>query len=214
MSFIQYLGFDDHYFRLIGTFLDPNYTGALLSSLSVLLLAQGRIFPSLLLLVPLGLTFSRASYLSLVVPLALLALLKRKYIYVLLPLLLVLAVIIAPKPFGEGVNLLRTFSIFSRLGSWQEGMSLFVQRPLLGFGYNTLTTDTGRIGIDNSFIYLLATTGILGLASFLYFLYLSFIRISLPLRLSLVSLLIHALFNNTLFFPWITVFLIVLILKD
>jgi len=210
MSFIKYIGFDDHFYRLIGTLLDPNYTGALLSSLSIFLISSGYVKLGLSLLIPLGLTFSRASYVSFLIPLFLYSILKKKYILIILPALLGLVIFLSPKPFGEGVNLLRTFSIYSRIGSAQQGLSLFAQRPILGWGFNTLVTDTGRIGIDNSYIFLLATTGVVGFLSFLYLLKKAYWNRSLPIKLVVLSLLIHALFNNTLFFPWILVVLVIL----
>jgi len=214
MSFIQYIGFDDHFYRLIGTLLDPNYTGALLSAFSVLFLAQNQFKLSLAILIPLAFTFSRASYLSFLIPALIFSITKKKYLLFVLPIFLALAIFIAPKPFGEGVNLFRTFSITSRLGSVQQGLSLFAHRPILGWGYNTLTSESGRVGIDNSFIFLLATTGLAGLVSFLYLLREAFWRKSPAIKLSVLSILVHSLFNNTIFLPWVLSYLILLMVID
>jgi len=214
MSFIKYIGFDDHFYRLIGTLLDPNFTGAILASLSIFLISSGYLKLGLVLLIPLALTFSRASYISYFLPLFTYSLIKKKYLLFILPALLGLVVLFAPKPFGEGVNLFRTFSIFSRIGSAQQGLTFFVQRPIFGWGYNTLITDTGRVGIDNSYIFLLATTGILGFVSFIIFLIKAFMCKTLPVRLALMSILVHAMFNNTIFFPWILAFVVILLVKD
>ena len=213
VSSLKYLGFDDHYYRLTVPLLDPNFTGAILSSVSLLLFAKNKFKSGSLLLIPLALTFSRASYISFLIPLLILAISRRKYIFLFLPLIPVIALMLSPKPFGEGVNLLRTFSIFSRIGSAQEGIRLFLQRPVLGWGFNTLLSDTGRVGIDNSFIFLLATTGIVGFSSFIYFLYRALLYLAFPERLAITSLLIHALFNNTLFLPWIMAYFIFLLVR-
>src|SRR3989339_437452 len=196
MRSIKYLGYDDHYFRLIGPLFDPNFTGAIISSMSLFLFAKGWIKPALFLLIPLGLTFSRASYVSFLFPMLAFAWLRKKYIVLLFPLLLAIIIFLAPKPFGEGVNLTRTFSIVSRIESSKQGINLFLQRPIFGWGYNTLVSGEVRIGIDNSFIFLLSTTGIFGLGSLLYFLKASLQNRSLALKLALTSLIIHSFFNN------------------
>lgn len=214
MSFIKFIGLDDHYYRLIGTFLDPNFTGAVLGSLAIFLLSSGLIYPGLFLLIPLGLTFSRASYLSFLIPLFIYALLRKKYLILAIPFILGVIILLSPKPFGEGVNLLRTFSIYSRVGSITQGLELFTQRPLTGWGYNTLITDTGRVGIDNSFAYILATTGIIGFAAFLNLLLRIFEKRPLTFKLALLSIILHSLFNNTFFYPWILAFVVVLMIKD
>ena len=215
MSFLKYIGYDDHYYRLVGTFFDPNYTGAIFSATAIYLLSLEYLILSLPIFVALGLTFSRASYVSFVVPAVTWGVMKKKYHYIIVCLILLAVVIIcSPKPFGEGVNLARTFSIYSRLGSWQQGIELFMSRPFLGQGYNTLTISGNRIGIDNSFIFLLATTGIVGFISFALFLVSSTKHKSLPLKLAIFSLVIHSLFNNTLFYPPIVCFYLFLLTRD
>lgn len=205
LRFLKNLGFDDHYYRLVGTMFDPNFTGALISAISLYLFFSGKKLWSLILLIPLSLTFSRASYLSFIVPLITgLFLSKSKNLKPLLLIpILALLVYLIPKPFGEGVNLFRTFSIYSRFQSWSDGLNLFWFRPWFGWGYNTLASNARFSSIDNSFILLLATSGIAGLLSFLNLLRESFISIKLPSRIFILSLLVHCLFNNTFFFIWV-----------
>ncbi len=206
LRFLKNIGFDDHYYRLVGGLFDPNYTGAIISAITLYFLFSGQTLLSLLLLVPLALTFSRASYLSFVVPVIIGFINKRTKSLRLLLVFGLLAIIIylIPKPFGEGVNLLRTFSIYSRFSSWQDGFGLFWQRPLLGWGYNTLYSSIGsRFSIDNSFIYILATSGIFGILSFLNLLRESIRLSNYPTKIFISSLLIHSLFNNSFFFIWI-----------
>ncbi len=210
--FLRSIGFDDHYYRLVGTLFDPNFTGAILAVFSLLLIAKSRkplyVIPCLLAL---ALTFSRASYIAFFVGLLTLIILKRQLKFLIAALLLSLTILIIPKPFGEGVNLLRTFSITSRLNNQTKSLELFKQSPILGVGFNSLkftnqnTTIVNRVGgVDNSFLFVLTTTGLFGFTSFLFLLF----KIGQKLLphpaffASYISLLIHSIFNNTLFYLW------------
>lgn len=205
MRFLKLLGFDDHYYRLIGTFYDPNFTGAILSALSLALFSLNFFVPGIISIILLALTFSRAAFLSFGLGIIYLLISKKKYPLLLLLLVFAIIIYLIPKPFGEGVNLLRTVSIFSRFESWKSGLLLFIERPILGYGFNTLRNITGdRYQIDNSYIFLLATTGIFGLGSFIYLLKEIFKKITLTQKLFLGSLLVHSFFNNSLFFIWIS----------
>lgn len=204
MRYLRELGFDDHYFRLIGSLYDPNLTGAILAGVSLLLISIGNIWVALPVIVLLALTFSRASYLCFI--LGLIYLLLRKKNYSLLAILGFLAITIwlIPKPFGEGVNLLRTFSVFSRFDSWNEGWQLFLQRPIIGWGFNTLRNLTGtRFQIDNSYLFIAATTGVIGLLSYFNLIKQALTGLALPSLIFTITLLLHAFFNNSLFYIWI-----------
>lgn len=205
MRFLKYLGFDDHYYRLIGSFYDPNFSGAIFAGFSLFFLALGQWLPGLALVPLLALTFSRASYLVFLVGIFGLLYFRKKWSLLIFLLLFALTVYFTPKPFGEGVNLLRTFSIYSRFDSWQIGFNLFMQKPVLGWGYNTLRSITGeRFQIDNSFLYLAATTGLAGLLAFFNLLKRAFFQtVFLPSKIFLVTILLHSLFNNSLFYIWI-----------
>jgi len=209
MRFLKNLGFDDHYYRLIGSLFDPNFTGAILAALALMLIEKDKIILSLPFVGMLALTFSRASYLSFAVGVVYLLITHKKIKLFLFLLFLGVIVLLIPKPSGEGVNLLRTFSIFSRIESWQQGLGLFYQRPIFGWGYNTLRSLTGfRFQIDNSFIYLLATTGIVGLSSFINLLWvLRKSTVDRGVLVGALSLLVHSLFNNSLFFIFIMAFI-------
>jgi len=205
MRYLKNLGFDDHYFRLIGPFYDPNFTGAVLAGIALYFVAKSKLLLSLPFVGLLALTFSRASYLVFFVGLICLLFTHKKTKLLLLLVLLGAIVYLIPKPSGEGVNLLRTFSIYSRLGSWQQGLTLFTQKPVFGWGYNTLRgIDGTRFQTDNSFIYLLSTTGIVGLLSFTNLLLkLNKSTKNGSIKILIISLLIHSLFNNSLFYIWI-----------
>ena len=215
LRFLKAIGYDDHYFRLTFPFLDPNFTGAVLSFISLFSLKSIKKPSSKVLLglslVALAFTFSRISYLSFLVGLVYLILKNQK---IRLPLILAaiglgLLVFLAPKPFGEGVNLKRTFSITSRVVNLQRGFKLFVANPITGVGYNTLPFSPlqhSSAGLDNSFIFVLATTGALGFISFAYLLFKIWGQLSNPyLKAAFLSLALHSFSNNTLLYAPITI---------
>jgi len=206
MRYLKNLGFDDHYFRLIGSFYDPNFTGAVLAAIALYFVNKSKIFLSIPFVCLLGLTFSRASYLVFVVGLVYILVTHKKIKLFFLLILLGIIIYVIPKPFGEGVNLLRTFSIYSRLGSWQQGGALFLDKPLLGWGYNTLRgTDNSRFQIDNSYLFLLATTGLFGIIAFInLFLHIIKNTTNESLKILAFAILFHSLFNNSLFYIWIS----------
>lgn len=204
MRYLKLLGFDDHYYRLIGTFYDPNFTGAVLAAMAIYYLIKKKYILSISLIIGLSLTFSRASYLAFVVALFFYIFISKQYKVLLSTLLLAVLILLSPKPFGEGVNLLRTYSIYSRIESWQSGLNLFYQKPLFGWGYNLLrNSDGGRYPVDNSIILLLATTGIIGTISFITLNIKIWRCLSIAGKSFVVSILVHSMFNNTFLFAWI-----------
>lgn len=205
VRFLKYLGYDDHYYRLIGSLYDPNFSGAIFSASALAFLAQGLWPVAVPLVFLLALTFSRASFLVFVVGVVYLLYVKKKLVLLVYLAALIVFILLIPKPFGEGVNLFRTFSIFSRFDSWGDGLNLFLQRPLFGWGYNTLRSISGdRFQIDNSYLYIAATAGIFGLLSLFNLLW-SALELAkyFPFKLFLLALLAHSLFNNSLFYIWI-----------
>ena len=199
--FLTYLGFDDHYFRLIGSLIDPNFTGLVLVVFT--LLAPKRFF--VVPLLALALTFSRASFLALAVSLVYLSFTKKQFKLLFLLLILGVFLYFAPKPFGEGVNLFRTFSIISRFENQKQALAIFLKNPILGVGF-------GPRKIDNSFIFVLATTGTVGFIAFIAFLKKAWQVTPDPLiKASLLAVLIHSLFNNSLFYSWILALLFLLV---
>ena len=202
---LKMLGFDDHYYRLIGSLFDPNYTGEILVMIGLFAIATNKHLLSVLILPIIAVTYSRASYMAYLFGLLLILIRSKKKILLLLLLLIPLSIWISPRPWGEGVNLLRTFSIYSRIDSWMNGLSLFAQRPIAGWGFNTLSDINGqRIGIDNSYIFTLATTGLIGFISYVILLIKSLKQISKSLLfIPVLTILFHSFFNNSFFYIWI-----------
>lgn len=207
---LAFLGYDDHYYRLIGSFFDPNFTGLILSLIALSFVFKGKYFSPLtiLSLIALILTFSRSSYLIFIIGLTSLVIWRKQYQILLLVPVLLLAIFIAPKPFGEGVNLFRTYSITSRLTNSARALTTITKSPLLGVGFNNYKPTSDEIpnlssGVDNSFLFVLATTGIIGFTTYLYFLY-KFLKQSQPMVRYLILLVcLHSFFNNSLFYSWV-----------
>lgn len=214
-----YLGWDPHYWRLFGTLLDPNFTGIILV-LTILIGAQLKNKAVAIAFIALLLTYSRSSYLALIVGVAVWVFVKgewKKGLFV--GLLVLLAIVYLPHPGREALSLDRFDSTISRFLNWKETSSLISQKPLFGWGFNTLPILRQRetidflpsragAGVDNSLLFVAATTGIAGLGVYLWFL-VRMAKVSLkPMYLaSLLAVLVHSLFLNSLFYPWVTVWM-------
>jgi len=238
LTTLNYLGWDPHYYRLAGTFLDPNFTGIILVLTIILLienLKKHYIYYLLFAIcyLSLALTYSRASWLAFLGGVGSWFWLKwgkkggRVIIFIIF-IIFITAIILPRGPGGEGVKLERTASMESRVRSWQQALIIVKDHPLLGVGFNTYrytqkkygflgedwqTSHSGG-GVDNSFLFVLATSGILGFLGLLgllgKILALSF-RKSPLIFASLVAILVHCLFNNTLFYPWVMGWLVIIL---
>lgn len=207
--FLASLNWDDHYYRLISTVFDPNFLGLIF--VLGLILFNLQILPSLILLIALLLTYSRSSYLSLLAVILAYVILKKKFKFLLLILVFIFLPFL-PRPGGEGVKLERVFSINQRLANYREGLQLIKVSPVFGLGFNTLRfirrdfTSHAAAGLDSSLLFVLATTGIVGLLAYLNLLK-SLWPTSLLVKLSLVAVLVHSFFQNSLFYPLIMIWL-------
>ena len=233
-------GWDYHYYRLIGSFLDPAFTGILIVLGMCALLYRptkdisAKIISCFIFLVSwsaLALTYSRASYVAAAVLFTTLLLLRRKII-----LFLVLAVLSAgtiyflPHPGKSvGTNLARTQTITSRFDNYTKSLKVASKNPLFGIGYNLykeFSDSTARhtgSGVHSSLLFTLTTTGVTGLLVYLGFIGKSFFvgwkkkktHLGALLFSSLAALLAHSLFDNSLFYPWVMGWLgIVLALQE
>lgn len=225
-------GWDEHYARLVGTFLDPAFTGILLVFFLMLLLSrkwsrEGKRAGLLLFLLgfsALALTYSRASYLAFVAGLATLYIVRRNLFAFAGGVVLLLAVIaLLPRPGGEGVDLSRTSTIEARIDNQQEALQIALKNPLVGVGFNLLRFERGALpdargnishsaaGVDSSPLFVFATTGVLGLISYTWLWWRILVfswqnrdtEQGLILLSSSFASLVHSLFNNTLFYPWV-----------
>jgi O-antigen ligase len=241
---LEYLGWDPHYFRLFSTLLDPNFMGIILvitflagfllkkkkRNLTVLCISQ------ILLLSALFFTFSRSSILAFAVGVLFFSIIRKKYALIALVIFMLGLFLVIPKPGGISSSVLREDSSIARLGNWKRGMELFLQKPIFGYGFNMLRSisspgwseEPDRIlshagaGLDNSFLFVLATTGILGGAAWAYIWYEAFRQKwfawkrnasvgHLVVASILLAVIVHSLFNNSMFYPWVMIFLWIVI---
>lgn len=232
---IEY-GWDDHLYRLVGTHLDPGFTGIILVMGLILLLLRSfekrekkwgvLIF---FFLVTIAFTYSRASYLALASALGVIFILKRKA-RVLLTILFgfLLLISLLPRPSSEGVQLERTKSISARLESYKDGLDIFRTSPLFGVGYNNICLAKRKLldkgdfsshscsGFDSSLLIILASTGIVGLTVFVSELEKIRNLISRDfygntLIVSGIAVITHSLFVNSLIYPWVLSWLMILV---
>lgn len=190
--FLKYLGWDDHLFRAIGSFLDPSFTGILLVLGLIIwlteILSQKKNFiywlSGIAMISSLTLSFSRIAYLSLIASSIIIFLFKKKFKFLLFFLILFAALIIlAPKPVGEGVNLSRSFSFFAKTDNYKQVITIIKDNVFFGVGFNAYRftqlkyrflpsasweLSNSGAGADNSFLFVFATTGIFGFLAFLF----------------------------------------------
>jgi len=241
MTQLKYLAWDDHYYRLIGPLLDPNFSALLFIFALIILFTtytkkiwqfkKFNIYQFLFLLLFLSLifTFSRGSWLvfSLI---AMIFTLRKKFKYFLVLLFLgVLTFLLTPKPFGEGVNILRTSTIQARVNNYQQSWEIIKSHPLKGVGYNFLrfskntpvlkrNISHSEAGLDSSLLFVWATGGVLAFLSLSYFFlitfYHSFKEKNLFIFLLTLSIFLHSFFYNSFFYPHILLsYLLMLSLK-
>jgi len=234
-------GWDRHLNRLAGSWLDTGFTGLILVlQLHFLInrlfsnknkkLTYIDIVLSALVLIAILLTYSRSSYLALFI--GLIIIFKKKSVMYLLGICIFLGIgiLILPRTFGEGTKLLRTSTINSRFISWQQGLNLFVNKPIFGYGFNTIRyikRDVGleqskwlsshsASGFENSFIFLLVTTGALGTGLFFYWIWKLF-KSNQAKSLIISSLGIiaaHGMFANSWFYPWVILWMGIIMIAE
>ena len=221
---------DLHYYRLVGTLLDPGFTGLILVFTLIFITVSNFKFKYLFWAVTylaLALTYSRSSYLAFLAGMSYIAIKRRsaKFIAGILILFAVTIYLLPRSSSGEGVKLERTNSINTRVMNWLHALTIFKDHPILGVGFNTyryaqneygfetgtkwLVSHAGA-GSDSSLLFIAATTGLLGLAAYLWYSRQIWIlgKSNLVLSTSYLALMIHSLFLNSLFYPavmlWIT----------
>jgi hypothetical protein len=202
MRVFQYLGWDDHLNRLTLPHFDPTFTGVMIGL--ALLSFKPKIIYAFVSIIAILLTYSRSVWLSIAI--AVLPFLRFKKVLLLIPIFLV-AIYMLPQRFGEGTNLLRTYSITSRFESDISYTKKYTWDLLIGRGMNTLILeaesnkyDNHATGPNNSYLYLLVTTGILGLVG--WGLFLKSIYQTSKHKPMLIFFFVASLFNNVMFYPF------------
>lgn len=253
LEHLIFLGeWDIHSYRLFSTFFDPNYAGLFITFEIILILglfkfiSRNKIVPLIMLIfsyISLFLTYSRSSILAMFVGLLVYLILMKQYkiifIFSLVFILSFFSLVLFSNQFaGEGVKIFRTVSIHTRLESFSEGFSVFKQNPIIGSGFNSYkyarknfsdlkiyeVVSNASNAPSNSFIFILATTGVIGAGFFCgfsvllfrkYFFLLKTVRekgIPVAVISCLVALFVHSIFQNSLFFsPIVTVYVLILV---
>jgi hypothetical protein len=229
-----YLGWDKHLYRMFSSFLDPNFSGVYFVLYLLFLLGiffERKHFKKPLLLIFMTCTFfavflsySRSALLMLALslPLLLYLLKKIKLLGVFLIGAVCLFVIVSYLWQSEGTNLLRTTSSLSRIDSAEKAITIAKDNFLTGVGFNAyryaqkkygfLEEDSWEMlhsgaGTDNSFLFVIATTGIFGYCFYMYFWYKVICSnldhktiFSSVVVVSVLGLFVGSLFVNSLFF--------------
>lgn len=223
LSFLAKDGWDPHYFRIVSTFLDPNFIGAFFV-LTLILVRKHHITFAIVYLALL-LTFSRSSYGMFFISFTTLALILKSFRLQILTVLLFAGLILGFFLYSRLISLPRNIdrdaSASFRITTWTQGWQLFEKHPILGIGFNAyryaikeyklgneqFLTSHGSGSNDASLLFVASTTGIIGLFSYLFFLFsLSGNKLMIP---ALTGLLFHSIFANSLFFPPILLWIII-----
>ena len=232
MRSLEVFNWDPHLYRVVGSFLDPGFTGFILVINLGIIYFSKDLFVSkqklmwLLTYISLALTYSRASYLAFILSGIYISIKSKSFKYILLcAMILCISLIILPRPGGEGVKLARTSSIYARIINWSQSIYIASTSPVNGVGFNLYRyaqRDAGILdsgwqashsgaGADSSLLFVTATTGLIGLFFYLQYI-VSFKFLNHPiLGATLVGLLGHSLFLNSLFYPPILFLLSLLI---
>lgn len=240
---------DPHYYRVVGNLLDPGFLGIIYVFTLILISLHERkinLFKWVVVYLPFVLTYSRSSYLAYGTAMACIAFYKKswKFLVITLALLFISLPLLPRASDGEGVKLERTSTIQARLVNWGNSLQVVARYPVLGVGFNTyryaqkefgfvggskwLQSHAGA-GADSSLLFAAATTGIVGLSFYLWYLYTLFnlgnpnrsSTISkersgenLKLKITLITLLAHSFFLNSLFYPFVMAWLSLLASKN
>jgi putative inorganic carbon (hco3(-)) transporter len=237
---LQYLGWDPHFMRLFSTFLDPNFAALFIV---LTLLAGWYFWQDLPLWADIGLTganvaalvltYSRSGYLAFACGMVLWVTLTKKWRMLLIFAVFLLIFAAIPKSPLDVTRLDRTVSSIARIDNWIKSGEMAVKSPVIGFGFNTLEylknnplhsgsggfISRAGAGVDNSILFLIATTGAIGLISYGWLLVrmclirpgkkadAKFTKIRVLLLTSVAAVLVHSLFNNSLFYAWIMIWI-------
>ena len=192
------------------------------------------------LLPALLLTYSRGAFVMFSISsVVFLVLLKQIRILLVLGVFAVVGLFFLPQDLGgEGVNLMRTSTIVSRTQVNVAAMNIFVDNPLVGVGFNALRfvsqeynflgskdvyASHAAAGIPNSFLFVLATTGTLGFVLFAILFFKIFqnfwknyrhkkqVVFTVCVLASFIGVFIDSIFENSLFFIPILLWLVLLL---
>ncbi len=230
------LGWDMHLYRLVGTFLDPTFLGLIIVFgliISIYKLIDIKnwkyFFISIFMIFSLGFTYSRSSYLAFLFALLLVGFYKKIIIPTfLVAALFIMAVFLLPTARNHSIQIFRSFSAIARIENYKTTLMIFSKSPVFGIGYDNMCLAYNKFigpqkikshacsGSDSSLLFILATTGTTGLI--IFFKVLSDFKVSLKsginkqiLITSFLVAMVHSIFSNSLFYPWIIGWFMILI---
>ncbi|KKU49251.1 MAG: hypothetical protein UX69_C0004G0026 [candidate division WWE3 bacterium GW2011_GWA2_46_9] len=226
------LGFDPHKNRLGSTFFDPNFTAGYLALVVSLLLGSIRgkksgaalklVLALAVLTIAVFLTFSRSGWLMLGVVVFVFGMLRYRWMLLAALLIAFLAYFAVPRVQTRITGATDPAdSARFRLISWKNTALVASDNLVTGVGFNAFRFaqkeygffDPGSFGgnagggSDSSFLLVLATTGVLGFAIFLFAYFYPLLGSawgsakSLSLAAALAGLFVHSQFVNSVFFP-------------
>lgn len=201
---------------------------------------------TIIILPAIFLTYSRSGLIMFGVSTLTFLILLKQFKWILLGVLVLgIGIIFVPKNLGgEGVNLLRTASINARFESYEKGTEIFKSSPVYGVGFNAYRyaqidrnfigknpeTNHAGAGVSNSWLFVLATTGVLGFILYLNFWFQVVKKGATPIKLGKISLnrdstpimqiiilcclaglFIEAFFENSLFYNFIMIWVFLMI---
>lgn len=242
-------GWDPHQRRIVSTFLDPNYAGfiyvisfTLATSYLLFKMQLKKItvyaylsIASLSFLATV-LTFSRSSYLALLVSIFVISAVKSFKLFVVMIVLISTMLVLVPQAKNRIIGAISIDETSrARIQSWENAIFILQKNPVLGVGFNTYRFTQVRYdlfspdnplggnsgsGSDSSLLLVAATTGIVGLLAFLtlvLFILKELFKkarknpISLAALAIFVALLVHTQFVNSFFYPQIILLVWVII---
>lgn len=248
LSTLYHLGWDEHLYRMFGSFLDPNYQGAFYVLLFILTFITAQkmsekdkikqyllYFFLVFTLISIVLTYSRSALIMLfVVVISYAVVTGRKKIVGAIVVGTIFFVILFSNIYIEGLNPLRAASTQARISSMKEAVVIIQKHPIFGVGFNAYRYAQNKYGLrasdvwmvshadagtDNSYLFILATTGIVGLLAFgsllksmLLFSYTQSKKnpYATIAFLSLIGILVNCLFINSIFYTFLMYWLWVL----
>jgi O-antigen ligase len=196
-------------------------------------------FTAFVSLIALFLTFSRSSLLMLIVSASVFFILigRKKFILLLFGIIIAFTLMISSQFYIENINLFRQASSGARITNYQSAIRIINDNALIGVGFNSYRYAKKKYdiqmgwvsypshadaGVDNSFLFVIATTGLVGLFAYLFLWCVILKRAFLFYKTksntyaiiviaSAMGLFVHAMFINSLFFPAIMVWMWILV---
>ena len=168
--FLEKYGWDPHLYRVIGTFFDPGFLGAifvltlilivilnwnkqnrlLIAKQQTLFIAKQQtlfIFAGIIVYLALALTYSRASYLAYLAGMGTIAWFKKSpRFFLAVAAAGIITVFLLPRPGGEGVRLERESTIKYRIINWKQSLTIVQKNPVFGVGFNAYRYAQRRYG--------------------------------------------------------------------